>query len=211
LNPTLTYGSSGEFDVTLYLSGGCANDTVQDTISVFTPASAAFVYEPDIPTTRTDVQFIYSGNGATDFQWDFGTGETGTGIRPSNLFETEGQYDITLITTDPNGCSDTTVQTIEILLQPVIYFPNTITLNGLPENGAFRGYGIGVVDAEIQVFDRWGTLLYASENVTEVMTTGWDGTYNGSPVKQGAYPFKVSASFYNGATFQKLGTVTVIR
>lgn len=210
-NPSITYGSSGEFNVILYLTGGCLNDTVIDTTLVFEPANAAFTYEPEIPTTRTDIQFVYNGSGATDFLWDFGNGELGSGIRPSQLFGEEGTYDVTLITTDANGCSDTITQTIEVLLQPVIYFPNAIFPNGTQPNRNFHGFGIGVVDAEIQVFDRWGTLLYTSENLTEVMNSGWDGTYNGKPVKQGAYPYKVTASFYNGSSFEKLGTVTVIR
>lgn len=210
-NPSITYGNSGEFNVILYLTGGCLNDTVIDTTLVFEPANAAFTYEPEIPTTRTDIQFVYNGSGATDFLWDFGNGELGSGIRPSQLFGEEGTYDVTLITTDANGCSDTITQTIEVLLQPVIYFPNAIFPNGTQPNRNFHGFGIGVVDAEIQVFDRWGTLLYTSENLTEVMNSGWDGTYNGKPVKQGAYPYKVTASFYNGSSFEKLGTVTVIR
>lgn len=210
-SPVHTYGSSGDLEVTLQLTGGCLPDLVSDTASVYEPPMASFFIDPEIPTTRTEVSFIYNGSGGTQFLWDFDDGETSNEVRPDHLFAIDGPYDIHLTVIDANGCVDTITQTIEVLLQPVIYLPNAFMPDGTPENSVFKGYGIGLTSAELSVFNRWGTLLYYSNDMNEILTTGWDGSFNGKPAQQGVYPYKIKTTFYNNNSFEKLGTVTLIR
>lgn len=209
--PTHTYAQTGDYVVNLLLSGGCMNDTVTHQVSMFPPPTVDFSIEPSVATTRIDANFSYTGSPATEFNWYFGDGVSSNERNPSHLFEIEGFYDIQLIATDVNGCMDTTWQTIEVLLQPVVYFPNAFVPNGTPANSTFKGYGIGLVAAELSIFNRWGSLVYYSNDMNEILTTGWDGNYNGKPARQGAYAYKLKADFYNNTSFEKLGTVTLIR
>jgi gliding motility-associated-like protein len=210
-NPTHTYAVAGAYDITLTLDGGCMPVTAQDTAQVFQPPVADFTIDPEIPTTQTTVSFLYSGSGATDFLWDFGNGNSDTSVRPEHLYDIDGEYTVTLTVTDENGCEDTTSQVIEVLLQPVIYLPNAFMPEGSTPNSRFKGYGIGTVSAELSIFDRWGTLVYYSSDVGEILNSGWDGTYKGKPLGLGAFAYKVKAQFYNNTSFEKLGTVTLIR
>jgi len=210
-SPAHTYSNPGDYTVTLTLNGGCMTDQVTGTSEVFEQPSAEFTYSPEIPTTRSSIEFVNTGTGGTSFLWDLGDGTTETGPRPSHQYGVDGTYDVLLTVTDENGCQDTTTVSIEVLLSPVIYFPNAIMIEGTEENNHFQGYGIGVTSAELSIFDRWGTLLYFSSNTNEIMSTGWNGKFNGTLVKQGAYPYKVKATFYNNSSFEKLGTITVIR
>lgn len=210
-NPTHTYTTSGDYDVTLLLTGGCMPDTVADTASVFEPPAASFTTEPQVATTRDDVAFVYTGTGGSNFTWNLGDGTIVQDSRPIHQYPEDGMYDVFLTVVDANGCEDTITQTIEILLEPVVYLPNAFIPEGTPENSRFRGYGIGVVSAELSVFNRWGTMVYYSNDIGEILTSGWDGTFNGKPAKQGAYAYKLKSSFYDGSTFQKLGSVTLIR
>jgi gliding motility-associated-like protein len=210
-NPTHTYSTAGDFDVNLSLTGGCLPDNVSDTATVFEPPTAAFTIDPQIPTTRDNIAFIYNGNGGNLFSWDLGDGTSSTESRPTHQYPEDGTFDVFLTVVDANGCEDTITQTIEVLLEPVVYLPNAFIPEGTLENSRFRGYGIGVVLAELSVFDRWGTMVFYSNDIGEILTTGWDGTFNGKPAKQGAYAYKLKSSFYDGSEFQKLGSVTLIR
>ena len=209
--PVHTYASDGDFTVTLTLDGGCATDVVTQTATVYTPPTMSFVISPELPTTATEVQFTYTGTGGTQFNWDFGEGNSSSDQSPSYLFDDEGFYTVLLEATDDNGCDDTVSLTFEVLLQPVIYMPNAFMPTGTFENSRFKGYGIGVTQAEISIFNRWGSLIFHSDNVNEILRAGWDGTFNGKNLNQGVYAYKLKAAFYNGKTFEKLGTVTLIR
>ncbi|HCK22974.1 MAG TPA: hypothetical protein DHW15_12685, partial [Bacteroidetes bacterium] len=41
------------------------------------------------------------------FEWDFGDGSTSTEAAPSHVYSTPGCFDVSLIATSINGCSDT--------------------------------------------------------------------------------------------------------
>lgn len=210
-NPTYLYDSPGQYEVTVIFSGGCMNDTVVQLVNVFELPNAEFGVEPEFPTTRVAGQFVDAGGGDNSFYWEFGDGASSTENDPSHLYELDGMYDVSLIVIDQNGCTDTSYQTIEVLLQPVIYFPNAFNPNGIGENSRFKGYGIGVTDAELTIFDRWGTVLFFSAGLNDILYSGWDGTYKGTEVGQGVYAYKLKASFYNDSSFEKIGTVTLLR
>jgi gliding motility-associated-like protein len=210
-NPTHTYSASGQYDVTVYFLGGCAEDTVTQTVTVFVPPTAEFVVAPEIPTTRNYVAFTYTGIGGSTFSWDFSDTETSSEENPTHQFGIEGIYTIYMTTVDQNGCVDSSSQTIEVLLQPVLYLPNAFIPNGTYENRTWKGYGLGVVSAELSVFNRWGTMVYFSASSRDILFNGWDGTFKGNQAPQGAYAYKLKASFYNNTSFEKLGTVTLIR
>ena len=199
-NPTHTYSTAGDFDVSLSLTGGCLPDNVSDTATVFEPPTAAFTIDPQIPTTRDNIAFIYNGNGGNLFSWDLGDGTSSTESRPTHQYPEDGTFDVFLTVVDANGCEDTITQTIEVLLEPVVYLPNAFIPEGTLENSRFRGYGIGVVSAELSVFDRWGTMVFYSNDIGEIQTTGWDGTFNGKPAKQGAYAYSSNPAFTMAAS-----------
>ena len=47
--------------------------------------------------------------------------------------------------------------------------------------------GIDFYDFDLFIFNRWGEIVWESHDVD----VGWDGTYNGKPVQQGVYQWKV--------------------
>jgi len=59
----------------------------------------------------------------------------------------------------------------------------------------------------VQVFNRWGQLLFTSDDLSK----GWDGTYSGSKVQQGVYIYKATVrDLFNKQHFY-VGNVNVIR
>ena len=95
----------------------------------------------------------------------------------------------------------------EVAPEMRIFVPNTFTPNGdgLNETFGARGEGIGWFD--MQIYDRWGNLIFQSSNPNQQ----WDGTYNKQRAPEGAYVYKIFAhGVYEGSKTID-GTVTLLR
>ena len=64
----------------------------------------------------------------------------------------------------------------------------------------------GVEEYRLDIYDRWGVLLYISEDVMK----GWDGYFQGKLCMQGVYVYKCTGTFSNGKPFMLVGDVTLI-
>lgn len=100
---------------------------------------------------------------------------------------------------------------VEIIPAASIYIPNAFTPNGDGINDTFGGVGEGITDYTMQIFDRWGNLLFESNNID----FQWDGNYKNEVVPTGVYVFKLSAKGLglNGKTkklINRTGSVTVV-
>lgn len=90
-----------------------AHQTVFDSLSTwnigeFDP-EASFSAQPN----ALAVQFDHTGSNCSQFDWDFGDGQSGAGPSPLHLYAQGGTYPVTLIA--GNGCSDdTTTQMITL-------------------------------------------------------------------------------------------------
>ena len=90
-----------------------------------------------------------------------------------------------------NNCADTTCKSIIVLEDIIIYLPNTFTPNGDLLNDVLIPSIIGVKkDAyTYQVFNRWGKLIFETDDVTK----GWDGYENNKVAKTDVYIWKITA------------------
>jgi gliding motility-associated-like protein len=122
-------------------------------------------------------------------------------------FETEGEYDVTLIVYNQGGCVDTFNLPICILAPLTLFVPNSFTPNGDGVNENFTAKGSGVVSFEMNIYTRQNQKIFTTTD----MVTGWDGMYKGELVPHGVYAYVIEAKFNTGEKFFKGGTVTVIR
>ena len=96
-----------------------------------------------------------------------------------------------------------------------LYYPSAFRPgSSITQNSVFKVVGNtqSLGGYLLQVFDRWGGMIFESTNPAE----GWDGTFNGDPVPVGTYVWKsVFQSFdvedQPGAEFADSGTVTLVR
>ena len=67
--------------------------------------------------TQTDnsVRFTNSSTDATSYSWEFGDGTSSTDANPSHSYSNGGNYTITLIASNGDGCADTLVQTFDFI------------------------------------------------------------------------------------------------
>ncbi len=85
--------------------------------------------------------------------------------------------------------------------------PNVFTPNGDGVNDVLYFYLHEATCFEVKVYDRWGLLMYESEDMEE----GWDGTslQSGNIVPDGTYYYIVAYCKYNGKPGAETGYITV--
>ena len=66
---------------------------------------------------------------------------------------------------------------------------------------------VGIVEFRAIIYNRWGQKLYEWTDIND----GWDGTYNGRPVKQGTYFVLVKAKGSDGQTHTIRRDVNLLR
>jgi gliding motility-associated-like protein len=145
-------------------------------------------------------------NGYT-YQWYFGDGDQSTLINPNNIYDTAGTYYVTLVAWDAKGCVDTITKPITILEEFYIYIPNAFIPDKDRINNFFSGSFIGVKWIKIEIFNRWGELIYFSED----QNFKWDGTYQGKRVPDGVYTWKLTYKPNRSMEELMTGHVNVLR
>lgn len=78
-----------------------------------TPPNAGFSYTAN-DTNHLNYSFTNESGSATDFVWDFGDGNTSTDANPTHIYASEGEYTVTLTSTDKLNVSDETSNSFTI-------------------------------------------------------------------------------------------------
>jgi len=112
-----------------------------------------------------------------------------------------------LVFTDANGCVDSASTTINIIKGAKIFMPNVFSPNGDNKNDILLPKSIGVKSISWKVFNRWGELVF----VTNDLNVGWDATFKGDAQPSGVYIYTMSVTFKNNTSNSYNGSVTLIR
>ena len=167
---------------------------------------AVFTYEPAEPIVGQEVSFDASGSydpygSITSYDWDFGDGETGTGVTTAYTYTAADTYSVTLTVTDDEGLTDTETHIIlvaihdvaitEVTASPSVVAPgDLVSISVTVEN---QGTETEVFDVTVYFDDtvidtEVGVLLSAGDS--EVLMFSWDT----SGVDPGMYTISAEAS-----------------
>lgn len=193
---------------TVSVSDECQTFTVEASVEIIVKAPVAdFTISSGLVFNDVPIRFQNLSQDAVTYEWEFGDGQNSTEVHPNNTYDEYGSYTVTLIATDWKGCKDTIQKPIFIEEEWYIYVPNTFTPDQDEFNGTFKVSTVGIRQLTIQIFNRWGQLIFEASNPR----FSWDGTYNGNIINDGTYTYKIDFITNSGREKQLVGHVNALK
>ncbi len=187
--------ASGSYTVTVTDSKGC-------TASAETIIADTGYFRIDLGPDREQCgqeQVILNPGNFSACLWQDGSNQA---------FFTAGQPGTySVLVTDASGCTASdSINITSNCLQDVL-FPSAFTPNDDGFNDVFFGYGAGITSFHLEIFNRWGGLVFLSDRLPD----GWNGMTRGHPVAEGTYIWKVVFRSGNQKPKDKTGRLLLIR
>jgi len=216
------FPTSGTYNATLTVTdvNGCQNTHVENAyVTVFPKPDADFTYSPNNPTVLiNEVNFSDNsgiGGPMQNWHWNFGdyfvteANDTSAFQNPSHVYDNAGTYTVSLSVVNSFGCTDEVSKYITVEEEFALFIPNAFSpMRSEGKNDVFIPQGIGFLSETftMAIYDRWGTLIYKTNDVTK----GWDGSIKGGKAVQGVYVYKISVQDYKKREKQFVGHVTLL-
>ncbi len=177
-----------------------------------TPKAGISVNNKIVDMNYPQVRFTSTAIGPYNYFWDFDDGSTGFSYQEDHTFGAEGYYDVWHWVYDTvSGCVDSAELTIRVDPAVGLYVPNAFTPDGDGINDVFLAQGVGVLaeDFSMQIFNRWGELIFESSS----LTVGWDGTSKGqtNQAKTDVYVYRIKAVDKMRKRYDLTGHVNLLR
>jgi gliding motility-associated-like protein len=207
---TSGYWIPGHYNIQLIVDGPYAcRDTTNAHLLVLPGPHAEFSVIPGllIEGDNDTIQFINHSTQYVFYSWDFGDGTTDTAFSPLHVYPEPGFYTVTLTVVDSLGCTDVYSLTLHVVYELGLYVPNAFTPNGDGLNDAFNVGHWNVLEFHIQIFSRWGEMIFESWD----KNFQWSGHYHDEPTQEGVYVWKIDAVVLGGTKVYRAGSVTLIR
>lgn len=185
-------------------------DSMSRTITVSGKPAAAFSVVPIPPIVNTPDIFTNLSTGGVRYKWLFGDGDSAIRTTMDTVihqYRRQQTFTACLVTFNRYGCTDTACQPVPVLINPLLDVPNAFTPGRFGQNGIVRVVGFGIVKMNWRIYNRWGQLVFQSND----QSIGWDGTYRGSVQPMDVYAYTLEADYYDGTHLTKKGDITLIR
>lgn len=197
-------------------------------IKVLPQPKAGFSSDPGYSTTvafpkfkfQNETSIRWSNPGKLDYLWYFGTGnldDTSQMEHPIYSYPADtNKYRVHLssIYSYPYKsviyeCIDTFGNVREIDPDVTVFVPTAFSpeRTGPRLNNVFKAVVHGEKTFHIQLFNRWGQLLWETDD----KNASWDGTYMSEDVQQDVYTWVIRVTAYDGEVYTYEGTVTLLR
>jgi gliding motility-associated-like protein len=126
-----------------------------------------------------------------------------------HTYLTWGDYYVTQTVTNTYACPNTMTLLVRVLPEFRFWIPNAFTPGNKDHlNDVFKPIVIGVEDYTFMIFNRWGELIFKT-NDTEA---GWNGTYKDAPSPMDVYVWKCEfKNIVSKENESRIGHVTLVR
>jgi gliding motility-associated-like protein len=218
-NPVHVFDRPGTYHIQLSSNLFGTQQFQYQTVIIYPLPTAGFNVQPEKVMLPEDVmQCENTSELCNNNIWYFGDGSVSEERFPKHRYTELGKKDISLVVWSENGCKDSInkIAAVEVIQSGDIMFPNAFIPNKSgPTGGAytvgdmkptsFFPYHRGIEKYKLQIYNRWGELLFETDDIN----IGWDGYYKGKLCKQDVYVYKAKGKFVNGKNFMRTGDVTL--
>jgi gliding motility-associated-like protein len=213
-NPNTIYYIPGAYSINLLVtsSNGCSQTySALDMINAFQTPNADFIANPyHTNILSPEIDFTNQSLNADSWRWNFGDNLSGNFSNKKNpiySYSTPGIYNVILIATNVNNCSDTIQKNIIIDDDVEFYIPSAFTPNGDGLNDNFTAFGYNILQYHLDIFNRWGELVFSTNDISN----GWNGQFNNSLANQDVYLYRINILDGFNVSHEYTGKVTLIR
>lgn len=173
-----TVSNSGEYYVTVSATG-CSNS---DTIEVLVLESPELELGQTVLACQGEEVVLMNQQSSPNTNYVWSTQE----VQASIVVDQEGVYSLVA----QNNCG-LEADSVAVLFENCdcnIYIPNAFTPDGDAANDVFKVIGdCRFMTYELSIYNRVGTQIFFTNDINDF----WDGTFNGYPVKEGVYSYKI--------------------
>lgn len=211
-NPSHKYGSSGTFGTTLKVKNlqGCSDSYTADVFVYPLPVANFVTNSQGEDFANHIVNFLDRSSGATSWNWNFGDGDSLenseqniTHAYPQDIAD---NYNIKLSIQNKYGCKANIEKPVYLPLFR-FYIPNAFTPNTDDLNDVFNGKGIGIIEYELWIYDRWGEKIFYSND----LSIGWNGFVKNQLAQEDVYVWLVVLKDVFEIKHRYMGRVTLVR
>ena len=198
--------SSGSYSVIATDQNGCSS-TSQVVVST-SPASGVTLTSSDTILGLNETATLQILGGDT-YNWT-----PSTSLSCDDCFSVIASPTVsttyTVTGTDSVGCPY--LRVINVIVDIVcneLFVPNIFSPNGVDniENEKFCIYNNCIKTMNLGIYNRWGELIFSTDN----QTTCWDGTHKGLPVMSGVYTYRLFVEQLDGNKIEQKGNITLTR
>lgn len=111
------------------------------------------------------------------------------------------------LTIDTMGCISYDEISIYVEVAGDIFVPNLFTPNADGINDFLEIYGNSIDEFDFKIYDRWGEMVFQTDNINEV----WDGTFNGMPLNSAVFVYTIEVVYLDGREDIQQGNITLIK
>jgi gliding motility-associated-like protein len=208
-NPVnICYNTTGNFTVTLLVTNGGFSSTITQNISVVVGptvnAGADISINQGASATLSAV--IVGGTGDGEFEWQ--PFEEVSNFSSQTVTISPDENTLFIVTyQEEGGCLVTDEVNVIVSYVASVGVPSAFSPNKDGINDVLRVLGEGITKLEFKVFNRYGQLVFESENVDK----GWDGLHNEREVNPGVFTYYAKVTYKDGDTEFLKGNVTLVR
>jgi gliding motility-associated-like protein len=215
VSPYHEYQNTGIYSVSINVTSpiGCKTSaSFKDWIKVRPGIDANFDYSPqEIFSTNPTVNFFDRSNNPIAWKWAFNNSKVSLQQNPTYTFRDTGLQKVKLLVTNEFGCKDTIEKILDVIPLVTYHMPNAFSPNNDAINDLFKGRGIleGMRDFDLKIFNRWGEVVYETNDPED----GWNGQkFNtGILCPEGVYVFLLNYKEPRGKQINLKGFATLLK